>query len=178
MDTMVRSFGVRADESNRWITQLFEANVGAAFNVAYRITWSRADALDVVQDAFIKAMRRADQLREPAKERSWLLAITYREALSMLRSRRDVATDPSDFDGLSGRAEDPADVVARHELAALIDAAIMRLAEPLRTAFVLRDVEELPIADVAEILGIGLSASKMRVARAREQLRVALEGVI
>jgi len=174
---MVRSLAAPPDEADRWLTGLFEANVGAAFNVAYRITWSRADALDVVQDAFIKAMRMSDQLREPTKARSWLLSITYREALSLLRSRRETATDPSDLDGLSGRAEDPADVVARRELAALIDAAIMRLAEPLRTAFVLRDVEELPIAEVAEILGIGLSASKMRVARAREQLRVALEGV-
>ena len=175
---MLRSLAAPRDESDRWVTELFEANAGAAFNVAYRITWSRADALDVVQDAFIKAMRKADQLREPTKARSWLLSITYREALSLLRSRRETATDPSDFDGLSGRAEDPADVVARRELAAFIDAAIMRLAEPLRTAFVLRDVEELPIAEVAEILGIGLSASKMRVARAREQLRVALEGEI
>jgi len=175
---MVRSLAAPPDESARWVTELFEANVGAAFNVAYRITWSRADALDVVQDAFIKAMRKADQLREPTKARSWLLSITYREALGLLRSRRETATDPSDLDGLSGSAEDPSDVVGRRELAALIDAAVMRLAEPLRTAFVLRDVEELPIAEVAEILGIGLSASKMRVARAREQLRVALEGVI
>jgi DNA-directed RNA polymerase specialized sigma24 family protein len=43
---------------------------------------------------------------------------------------------------------------------------------------VLRDVEELPLVEVAKILGIGGSASKMRIARAREQLRLALKGLI
>jgi RNA polymerase sigma-70 factor, ECF subfamily len=60
----------------------------------------------------------------------------------------------------------------------VIRAAIDHLPETLRTAFVLRDVEELPMADVAEVLDIGLSATKMRVARAREQLRIALTGRI
>jgi hypothetical protein len=64
---MMRAFGARPDESDRWSTELFETDVGATFNVVSRITWSRADALDVVQDAFIKAMRRLTSCASPQR---------------------------------------------------------------------------------------------------------------
>lgn len=160
------------------LVELFEANVDAAFNVAYRLVWNRADAQDVVQEAFIKAVRGLDQLRDPDKARSWLLRITYREALMVLRARRDVPTDPVVLRARAGLLAGPEDQVLQRELADVIHAAIDHLPETLRTAFVLRDVEELPMADVAEVLDLGLSATKMRVARAREQLRIALTGRI
>jgi RNA polymerase sigma-70 factor (ECF subfamily) len=55
-----------------------------------------------------------------------------------------------------------------------LDAAIQELPETLRAAFVLRDVEELSTSEVAQVLGIGESAVKMGLARAREQMRVSL----
>ena len=160
--------------TSQWLLVVLEANINAAFHVAYRVTWNRADAQDVVQEAFIKALLRVDQLREPVRARSWLLSITYREALMNIRARRDVPTDPAGFEALPGRLGDPADAVLVSELASEINTAIGRLPELLRMAFVLRDVEELPIAQVADILGVSISASKMRVSRAREQLRIDL----
>lgn len=156
---------------------MLESNLDAAFNVAYRVTWNRADAQDVVQESFIKALVRMDQLREPARARSWLLAITYREALMALRLRRDTSSI-IDFDSLAGPSQDPADALALNELSREINAAIQRLPLLLRTAFVLRDVEEIPMSEVAHILGVSLSASKMRVSRAREQLRIELREVL
>lgn len=161
-----------------WLVALYEANVDAAFNVAYRLVWNSADAQDVVQNAFIKAAHGREQLRDASKARSWLLSITYREALMVLRSRQDVPTDPIDLPQHGSARFDPADLLVQHELAGVIRSAIDRLPEALRTAFVLRDVEELPMGDVADVLGIGMSAAKMRVARARESLRIALTGRI
>jgi RNA polymerase sigma-70 factor (ECF subfamily) len=158
------------------LVELFESNADAAFNVAYRILWNRSDAQDVVQDAFVKAAGSFDQLRDPGKVRSWLLGITYREALMLLRRRRDVPTDPGRLPDHAGVEPDPATVAIQAELAEALRAAIDRLPDPLRTAFVLRDVEELSIRDVAGVLGIGESAAKMRVTRAREMMRVALAG--
>jgi RNA polymerase sigma-70 factor (ECF subfamily) len=63
------------------------------------------------------------------------------------------------------------DAVLADELAQRLDAAISGLAEPLRSAFVLRDVEQLPTAEVARALEISESAVKMRLARARQALR-------
>ena len=61
---------------------------------------------------------------------------------------------------------------------AVLQAAIDELPGTLRIAFVLRDVEGLSTREVADTLEIGESAAKMRIARAREQLRLALEGVL
>ena len=64
------------------------------------------------------------------------------EALMVLRSRRDLPTDASVIPERAGRQLDPADVVLQHELAAVIQTAIGRLPDALRTAFALRDVEK------------------------------------
>jgi RNA polymerase sigma-70 factor (ECF subfamily) len=153
-------------------------NLDAAFNVAHRLVWNRHDAQDVVQNAFIKAMRNLDQLRDPTKARPWLLAITYREALMVLRSRRDTPTDPTRLPDRVGRSPGPDEIAEQRELAATVHAAIDRLVPGLRAALVLRDIEGLPMAEVAAVLGIGASAAKMRVSRAREQLRTDLTGRI
>ena len=161
-----------------WLVELFQANVDAAFNVAYRLVWNRADAQDVVQTSFIKATRNVSQLRDASKARSWLLSITYREALMVLRSRRDTPIDPFAIPERVGHQPGPEDLLIQQELADEIRTAIDHLPELLRTAFVLRDVEELPMTEVAEVLDIGPSAAKMRVARARELLRISLTGRI
>jgi RNA polymerase sigma-70 factor (ECF subfamily) len=161
-----------------WLVELFQANVSAAFNVAYRLVWNRADAQDVVQSSFIKATRSISQLRDASKARGWLLSITYREALMVLRLRRDLPTDPFALPERVGQQPTPEDQFLQHELAEEIRTAIDHLPEVLRTAFVLRDVEELPMSEVAEVLDIGASAAKMRVARARELLRISLTGRI
>ena len=164
--------------STDWLVALFEANVDAAFNVAYRLVWNRADAQDVVQSAFIKAVRARDQLLDASRARGWLLTITYREALMVLRSHRDVPTDPAELPDRAGAPDGPEDAALGAELALVIQRAIDGLPDALRLAFVLRDVEELPMNEVAEVLDIGVSAAKMRVARARETLRTELTGRI
>lgn len=161
-----------------WLMELFERTVDGAYNVAYRLLWNHADAADVVQNAFIKAVLHRDQLSEPGKARSWVLGIAYREALMVLRGRRDTPTDPSRLPEAASLGPDPAELAIRSELAQLLSDAIGALPESLRGAFVLRDVEELPMAEVATVLEIGESAAKMRVARARESLRVTLAGRI
>lgn len=161
-----------------WLGALFEPNVDAAFNVAYRLVWNRADAQDVVQNAFVKAVRASGQLVDLSRARSWLLSITYREALMMLRARRDVPTDPMSLPERPSPLDDPEEAALRRDLALVVQRAIDRLPDALRVAFVLRDVEELPMNEVAEVLEIGVSAAKMRVARARDALRTALTGRI
>ncbi len=158
------------------LIEAFRANVDSAFHVAYRLVWNRADAENVVQNAFVKAIRGIDRLEHPERIRSWLLSITYREALMVLRSRRDTPTDPFELPDRPGHRLDPAELAVEAELARLLSDAIDGLPDTLRLAFVLRDVEELPMRDVADVLGIGVSAAKMRVTRAREVLRADLGG--
>ncbi len=66
-------------------------------------------------------------------------------------------------------------MVLAAELTRRLDAAIARLVEPLRSAFVLRDIEQLSTSEVAQALDVSESAVKMRLARARQVLRVELK---
>ena len=159
-----------------WLVELFRDTAQASYNLAARVVWNHHDALDVVQSAFLQAALRQHQLRDPQRSRSWVLGIVYREALQVLRRRRELPTAPGELVESEVPHADPAEALVDREVAALIRAAVRGLPEPLRVAFVLRDVEELPMREVAQVLDIGESAAKMRVARARESLRITLQG--
>lgn len=159
------------------IIELFELHADSVFHVAWRIVWSAADAEDVTQTTFVKAFTRLDQLRDETRARPWLLQIAYHSALEVLRRRRDVPTDPAELPDRPS-ADDTEHIVDRRATLALLQAAVDGLPDTLRVAFVLRDIEGLSMAEVADTLGVGQSAAKMRVARAREQLRQQLEGVL
>ncbi len=160
------------------IVELFETNANAVYNVAYRIVWNRADAEDVVQATFVQVFLKLHQLQDQTKVRGWLLQIAYRQSLTVIRRRRDQPTDPADLPDRATSHDATAAPVLQSELTRTIRAAIDQLPQNLRLALVLRDVEALPMAEVATVLDIGPSAAKMRVARARQQLRTELAGKI
>ncbi len=159
------------------VEELFVANVDAVYNVAYRVLWSKADAEDAVQSTFVKGFTRFDQLGDSSKARPWLLQIAYREAITIVRRRRDFPTDPSEMPEAVSNEPGPADHAIASAVAEQLSIALNTLGEDERMAVVLRDVEQLPMRDVANILDIGLSAAKMRVHRGRAELRRILSDV-
>ncbi len=187
MASMVVDMGASASTSNPrspdpqgsldFLVGLFEQHVNGVYTVGYRIVWNRADADDITQSTFLQALVHIDKLREPSSARAWLYRIAYREAIAVLRRRRDTPVDPADIPEQQDLVTPESEVVAL-ELAELLGRAIERLRLSLRAAFVLRDVEGLSMADVAFALDIGQSAAKMRVHRARAQLREDLEEVL
>lgn len=156
------------------IEDLFDANVDAVFNVAQRLLWNRSDAEDVVQMTFLKALTRMDQLRRSDRVRPWLLQIAYRDAIALLRRRRDRPTDPMLLPERATSESGPSDIAIASDMARIVTNALDQLDESERIAVTLRDVEDLSMRDVASIMGIGVSAAKMRVHRGRAALRVAL----
>ena len=157
------------------IEALFAEHIDAVFNVAYRVVWNRDDAEDIAQATFVKAFLRLHQVADQDKVRPWLLQVAYREAITVLRRRRDVPVDPLDLPVEASEARGPEEVAIAKEMAAHISRALMAMDEDERVAVVLRDVEELSMREVAEVLGVGLSAAKMRVHRGRQSLRRRLE---
>lgn len=158
-----------------WVEQLFRAHVEGVFNVAYRILRNRSDAEDVAQATFVKAFTRIDQLADPSKARAWLFQVAYREAIAALRRRRDIPTDPHDTPIVECPMPGPAEQAVASAVAVEVSRALWQLAPDERMAVVLRDVEGLAMAEVADIVGVGLSAAKMRVHRGRQSLRSLLE---
>lgn len=128
-------------------------------------------ALDLVQEAFVKAHARLDQCREPAKVRSWLFRIFRNGMLDWARNVRRTEVPLLDVEEPAGDE----DFAERYALREAIGAALASLPPILREAFLLRHDLGHSYEEIAGLAGVSLSAAKMRVARAREALRETLD---
>ncbi|HUF34830.1 MAG TPA: RNA polymerase sigma factor [Gemmatimonadales bacterium] len=128
-------------------------------------------ALDLVQESFVKAYARLDQCREPDRVRSWLFRIFRNALLDWAKNVRRTEVPLLDVQ----EPADEEDFGERHALREAIGAALASLPPILREAFLLRHDHGHSYEEIAEIAGTSLSAAKMRVARAREALREALD---
>ena len=155
---------------------LFDTFADGVYTLAYRITRDRHLAEDVVQETFVKVIRSLVSYRGDGPIAAWIYRIGYREAITVTRRWREDPLDPAavavEIDRPTGSVEEQ---VLAGELAVRLDEAVNSLSEPVRAAFVLRDVEGLSTTEVAAALEISSSAVKMRLARARETIRQQLE---
>ena len=138
------------------------------------------EAEDVLQEAFIRACDGIEQFRGESGLGTWLHRIVVNTALMRLRQRRPVPESDTaalaDMAGtgwksIAATSGEPAGEVLGAEMLEALGQASLRLPESLRTAFILRDVEDLSTREAAEILGISESALKVRLHRARLALR-------
>jgi RNA polymerase sigma-70 factor (ECF subfamily) len=163
-----------ADEY-RALIQRYQAPL---FRVAYAMVRDSDVAADLVQDALVRAYVNLARCRERERFRSWLLTLLRNRVLDHLKEKRRKDVSLSD-EAVLRRAEAPPlhapTAGDRWALHAALERALLQLSEPLRETFVLHHVEQLPVAEVAQVLGAGESAIKMRLQRAREQLRQILE---
>lgn len=155
----------------------FEALVrrhqGSAYRLALRMTGSAPDAEDAAQDAFVDAWRSLHRYRGAASFRVWLARIVTNRCLDLIAARRPTQTLPEVLEAPGGDASDRAQDRAR--LSALTR-AILLLPPDARAALVLRELQGLSYAEVAEVLGVSLAAVKGRIHRARLELAAIMEG--
>jgi RNA polymerase sigma-70 factor, ECF subfamily len=131
-------------------------------------------ALDLVQDAFVRAYTRLDDCRDPARFGCWLLRIVRNLCLDHLKNVR-TRTVPLSEVPQAAHAAGPADAAADAAGTRLtVNAALERLPGELREAFVLKHAADYTYDEVADITGVTPSAAKMRVHRARLALRAFL----
>lgn len=152
------------------------------FTLAYRLTGKEQDALDVTQEAYLRALRALPRFRGEARFSTWMYRVTANCATDhMLRAHRashaTLHIDGS-VDGDSGaqprdmRAEhDPEACASASDERALLAEALLRLPWKLRHAVVLKDIYDLPHRDVAAHMGTSEAAAKVRLQRARKRLR-------
>lgn len=154
------------------------------FRLACRLT-SETDAPDVVQETFVQVHRHLSTFRGSARFSTWLYRIATNAGLMHRRAHARRSVESLDmfmprFDA-DGRHAEPPDALRmtpridelmdRHLLAKKVHAALERVPDLYREAFVLRDLEELSTADVADILGVEPATVRQRVHRARLVLR-------
>ena len=143
------------------------------------------DAPDVVQEGFLSVYRNLKSFRHESRFATWLYRIVTNAALMHLRARtrRPVESLEAflpEFDATGRHCQTPAELqvaaradelIDRRQLAEKAAAALERLPDLYRSAFVLRDLEELTTAEVADVLGVEAAAVRQRVHRARLMLR-------
>lgn len=155
------------------------------YSLAFRILQNPHDAEDVTQQAFTSAIEHLAGFREESNFATWLNRIATFAALKVIRKRKGLdtvsleeTTEPrEDCDSIphpeyiADWKQSPEQLVERHETQRLLDDALAHLDEKHRTVFLLRDVEGLSVAETAAALGLTESNVKMRLLRARLQLR-------
>ncbi len=162
------------------------------FNVCYRLLASYEDADDCAQETFVKAYRALKGFRFSSSFSTWLYAIavnTCRNKLKSAEYRRRTRMIPIDDPPgcspgrMSGHEiEDPAPSVltqlAEKERDRLLQQAIEELPMEARTVVVLRDVEGLSYEEIIVATGYNMGTLKSKLARARQQLKEKLKGVV
>jgi RNA polymerase sigma-70 factor (ECF subfamily) len=162
-------------------SKIVEEYTGYAYNIAYRMLNNPADADDVVQDAFLSAYRARDRFRGDAQVTTWLYRIVVNAALQRIRKdkkpRAMAAGTVEDIDVVDW-SPGPESQTLNAELKDKLEAAIGELSEDLRTAVVLRDVEQLSTEEAADIVGVSVPAFKARLHRGRVALREQLNSYV
>lgn len=141
-------------------------HMNAAYSFARYLARDPAAAEDIVQDAYLNALRGFDGWRGDSAK-AWLLTIVRNCYLATIVAQRpDVAAED-----VHGAAEDtPEDILIRRHDAALIRREIDRLSEPFREVLVLRELEELSYKEIAGIVQTPIGTVMSRLARARQML--------
>ena len=160
------------------LNELFRRHRGPAYRVAYRLLGNEADALDAVQEGFVKALTNLKRFEGRSSFKTWLLRVVSNAALDLgrQRGRRENASaaDPADGEGGPLVWDDPTLGLERDDLRRALDAALARLPESQRQTFVLHVDADLSYREVAEAMGISIGTVMSRLFYARQKLRAAL----
>lgn len=168
---------VRAGRSDAFagIVHLFNQRM---FRIARSIIIDDDEAMDVIQESFIMAYERLDELNDPTAFGAWLSRIVRNTALLRLRSRRRYQPmDNADLEETLTRTTpnppecSPERDVANMQLHRLLENSIDALPETFRTVFVLRAVEQCSVAETASILEIRKATVKTRFYRAKQLIQ-------
>jgi RNA polymerase sigma-70 factor (ECF subfamily) len=159
-------------------TELFEVVMRRYNRRVYRVVRAIVrdddEASDVTQEAHVNAFMHIRDFSGRARFSTWLTRIAVHEALARVRrrSRLESLDDTDSEDALmTSSSPGPEDRASNGELRVLLERAVDSLPEVFRTTFVLRSIENLSVAETAEILGVPEDTVKTRHYRARERLQ-------
>ena len=146
------------------------------FLLIYRIVGNAADAQDLTQDTFVKALGRRDQLKDPEKAAQWLGRIASNTAIDFVRQRKRASFTDLESIPEPHHHESPERLALRTEKQAYLADGLRLLSEKERAALMLRDVEGLPAAEVAAQLGCSMATVRSHIANARTKFRKYFKG--
>ena len=164
------------------LEELFGRYRSVAYRVAHRLLGNEADALDAVQEAFVKALVHLPSFQGRSSFKTWLLRVVSNASLDLGRQRGRREMLSMDAVGTKYREDfeplihpEPARELEREDLRRKLHEALAQLPPAQRQTFVLHAEAELSYREVADALGISIGTVMSRLYYARQRLRVLLE---
>lgn len=156
--------------------QLVRRHLRAAYAVALAVTGEPADAEDVSQEAFVVALERLDQCRQPERFAAWLLRIVRTRALNHRRAETLRASLPLERADGTASGDDPSADAELSELRDRLRAGLATLPETQRQVVLLHDLEGWRHREIADALEIPEGTARHHLFHARRALRALLGG--
>ncbi len=160
------------------MAHLIRRHYGTSIRIAQSILRNQPDSEDAVQTAYARAFRQLHTFREEARFSTWITSIVVNQSLMQLRRGRRATVlsleEPiheRTLRCLTSREPTPEESAVRREISGAIARALARLPHGLRMPYTMHAVAGLPIAEVADRLGLSISATKSRIFRARCSLQ-------
>jgi RNA polymerase sigma-70 factor, ECF subfamily len=182
--TIVADLKAGSETAYAWLIGEFQRPV---YGLVYRMVSDPSDAADTTQDVFLKVFRGMKHFHGESSLKTWIYRIALHEAANRKRwwfrhKAHETSIEPASSDSASNGDEamqsaltdhhdSPFDNVAHHEVQQRVDAELRKVAEPYRTALILRDLEDMSYEEIAEILQISLGTVKSRITRGRQALK-------
>ena len=163
-----------AGDQTAW-EQIVRQNWRKVFNVAYKFVGRHDEAEDLAQDIFLKLFKSLKTFDRRANFSTWLISVSRNLCIDHYRSMRrehEVVTHDVDAASLASASttDSPQVLLERRDRVALLRAALDKLTPSLRTAVVLRDIQELSYQEIAERLEVPEGTVKSRINRGRTEL--------
>lgn len=183
--TFVAELQANSEEAFAYLLAIYQNPV---FNLVSRIVENNTEAADVLQDVLIKVFKGIRQFHGESSLKTWIYRIAVHEASNhkrgwLRRRRREPlsldegwAEQAGNLATPHGVGESPYEALEQNERQALLESALASLAQPYRTAVLLRDIEGLAYEEIARVLGVAEGTVKSRLRRGRELLRRKLDG--
>ncbi|MBI1358623.1 MAG: sigma-70 family RNA polymerase sigma factor [Acidobacteria bacterium] len=175
--TMMQTEGRQALEAQAAASdsELIETHMRRVFRLIYRVVGNVPDAQDLTQDAFVKALKRREQLKDPEKAAQWLGRIAVNTALDFMRRNKRVRFEEIDV-APESPSESPEQTVLRDEKRRYIEDGLRLLSDRERAALILRDIEGLPAVEVAARLNCSPATVRSHIANARVKFKKYVQG--
>jgi len=155
-------------------------HLDAAFNYARWLTKNDADAEDVVQDAYVRALRFFSSLRSD-DARAWLFTIVRNTWYGRFPQATG-AHQPTVYGDMKhdrpDEGLDPEALAMQQQAVEKVKRAVQELPSDFREVIILREIEEMPYDSIASIMQIPIGTVMSRLSRARSMLRTALEATL
>ena len=152
-----------------WIMRRYNQRL---FRVGVSILGSDAEVEDAMQNAYIKAYQHLNKFEQRASLSTWLVKILMNECLAQKNKKArlkliNIEYNPENM----GSMKTPSNILMNKEMGIALETAIAQLPEKYRLVFMLREIEELPVRETGDILGIEEANVKVRLNRAKAMLR-------